>query len=120
VSAVLDPLLIPYFQKRYGNGGLGLCVAAVISEAIVVGCGIALLPRGIFDRALAKSLFLALVSGGLMAVTAHFLRPVLSPFIGAPIALVVYGAALYFTGALDKAQVAQIKATIGRKLSRAR
>ena len=120
ISAVLDPLLIPLFQRRYGNGGLGLCVASVISEAVVVGCGIALLPRGIFDRGLAKSLALAMVSGGLMALVAFALRSVVSPFIGAPLAVLVYGIAIWFTGAVDKDQMAQIKGTIGRKFSRAR
>ncbi len=120
VSAILDPILIPLFQKHSGNGGLGLCVAAVISEALVVGCGIALTPRGIFDRSLLKSLFLALLSGALMALVAHLLHPILSPYIAAPFALLVYAACLWLTGALDKAQVEQLKATIARKFARAR
>ncbi len=120
VSLVLDPVLIPWFQRRSGNGGLGLCVAAVISEAVVVACGIALTPAGVFDRKLIRALLFSFVSGGIMAVVAHFSRPFMSAFISAPLSLVAYGLALLVTGALDKEQVAQLKAAVGRKLSRSR
>src|SRR6478735_3267299 len=120
VSSILDPILIPVFQRRSQNGGLGLCVAAVISELLVIGCGIALAPRGVFDRKLAKALLLALVSGGLMALVAHLLRPFLPPLVAAPLALLVYCVSALVTGAVDKEQVEQIKAIINRRLARGR
>ncbi len=118
VSLVLDPILVPIFQRRSGNGGLGICVAAVISEALVVACGIGLTPRGVFERSLLRSLSLAAVAGALMAVAAWLMRPVLSPFLAAPLSLCVYLAALWLTGAIDKAQIAALKETVLRKLSR--
>lgn len=120
ISVVFDPILVPLFQNRYGNGGMGLCVAAVMSEALVVGIGIALTPRGIFNRALMRSLGLAVVSGGAMAVFAHFTHPYLSPFVAGPIAVLIYGVGIWVTGAIDKQQAEQIKATVMRKLSRGR
>ncbi|HYQ03512.1 MAG TPA: oligosaccharide flippase family protein [Polyangiaceae bacterium] len=119
VSVVLDPVLVPWFQKRMGNGGIGLCVAAVASEALVVACGVALTPRGIFDRVLLKSLAVALLSGGLMAVAAWLMRPILSPFIAAPLSVIAYGGGLWVTGALNDSQIAQIKGAFLRKFSRA-
>ena len=47
VSAALDPLLIGWFQAQYGNGGLGVCTAAVVSEVLMVTGGLWLLPKGI-------------------------------------------------------------------------
>jgi O-antigen/teichoic acid export membrane protein len=47
VSAALDPPLISWFQNHYGNGGLGVCTAAVLSEVLMVGGGLWLLPKGI-------------------------------------------------------------------------
>jgi len=47
VSAVLDPPLISWFQSHHGNGGLGVCTAAVMSEVFMVCGGLWLLPRGI-------------------------------------------------------------------------
>lgn len=120
VSLVLDPILIPWFQRRSGNGGLGLCVAAVISEAFVVACAITLMPRGVFDRRLIRSLALAFVSGCVMALVAHLLKPWLSPFIGAPIAVTAYGVALWATGGVDPDQMAQLKAQLGKRFARFR
>src|SRR5262249_54192989 len=55
-SLVLDPLLVPVFQRRTGNGSLGLCVASVASEAMMVIFGIALAGSGVFDRNLRRSI----------------------------------------------------------------
>jgi O-antigen/teichoic acid export membrane protein len=51
VSAALDPLLITWFQAHHGNGGLGVCTAAVISEVLMVSGGLWLLPKGILANA---------------------------------------------------------------------
>jgi O-antigen/teichoic acid export membrane protein len=50
VSAVLDPPLISWFQSHHGNGGLGVCTAAVISEVFMVCGGLWLLPKGILAQ----------------------------------------------------------------------
>jgi O-antigen/teichoic acid export membrane protein len=118
VSVVLDPLLIPLFQRRSGNGGLGVCIASIVSEAVVVVGFIMLAPRGIFDRALVRVLALAMACGGLMALVPYFLRPYLSPFIIAPLSVCVYAGALVLTGAIDKQQMEQLKSGITRKLLR--
>jgi O-antigen/teichoic acid export membrane protein len=50
ISAALDPFLISWFQTHYGNGGLGVCTAAVISEVFMVCGGLWLLPKGILAQ----------------------------------------------------------------------
>ena len=120
VSLVFDPLLVPWFEKRYGNGGLGLAVASVISEVVVVACGVALAPKGIFDRRFARSLLLAVLSGALMAAAAYFTKPFITPFVAAPLAVLVYCGALVATGGIEKAHLELARATITRKLSRSR
>jgi O-antigen/teichoic acid export membrane protein len=50
VSTALDPLLISWFQAHYGNGGLGVCVATVISEVFMISGGLWLLPKGILSQ----------------------------------------------------------------------
>jgi len=117
-SLVLDPLLVPFFQQRYGNGSLGLCWAAVASETLVVVFGIALMPRGIFNRRLIKSLLLAVLAGGVMAAIAWAMRG-FSPFLSAPLAVLGYGASLIVTGGIDKDQLAQIRGFMNKKLLRA-
>ena len=67
VSAVAGPPLIIWFQANMDNGGLGVCVAAVLSEVLMVAAGLYLLPSGILDRTLARRLGAAFVAGAAMA-----------------------------------------------------
>ncbi len=119
VSVVLDPILVPWFERRYGNGGLGPCVASVFSEAIVVCLGIWLMPRGVFDAQLRRTLFFALLAGLAMALVARLTHS-FSPFVAAPVAVLAYGAVLFMTGEINRTQLAAIKGTVTRKLSRNR
>jgi hypothetical protein len=109
--------LIRYFQRRNGNGGLGLSSALALSELMMVVVGILLMPRGILDRSLGKTLALALLAGLVMAGTALGTRGVPS-LVSAPIAVIAYGAALYVSGAISKQQAAELAAAVRRKLSR--
>ena len=45
MSLVLNPLLVPWFQQRAGNGGLGVSVATVVSEVLMVAGGFWLAPE---------------------------------------------------------------------------
>jgi O-antigen/teichoic acid export membrane protein len=101
VSLVLDPLLIPVFQRRFGNGGMGPSLVAVIGEVIVVGCGVALAPRSLFDRGLLRSFGLAFAAGVIMTVVALLLRG-WNPFLAAPLALLAYAVTLWGIGGLRK------------------
>ncbi|MDB4973298.1 MAG: Membrane protein [Myxococcaceae bacterium] len=117
-NAVLDPFLIRYFQDRHGNGGLGLCVAGAVSEALLVAAGLAIMPRGVFDRGLAKTLSLAVLSGGAMAATAFALRALLPPLVAAPISGLAYGAVLYMSGAISPEQLGALTGLVQRRLRR--
>ena len=119
VSLALDPLLTPWFQRRSGNGGLGPCVAAIVSEVLVVGCGVVLMPKDIFDARLRRTLFFALLSGAAMAVVARLTRSI-TPFVAAPLAVLAYAGALWATGEIDRSQLDKIRDAIARKFSRAR
>lgn len=113
-SAALDPLLIPFFDRTMQNGGLGVCTANVIAEVFMVGIGVVLAPRGIFDRALARQLGLAVVAGAAMFGTARLLG-FLTPFVAAPVAVLVYGGSLWAIGGIDEQQIATFKRVFTRK-----
>jgi O-antigen/teichoic acid export membrane protein len=117
VSCVLDPLLIPWFQAKTGNGGLGLCIATNASELLMVSAGIYLSPPGLFNAALVRKLLLMLVSGLAMVVVAKLLGR-FSPFLAAPIAVLAYAGALVATGALDREKALALKNMFARKLAR--
>jgi O-antigen/teichoic acid export membrane protein len=119
VSLVLDPLLVPWFQRRVGNGGLGVCIATVVSEIIVLGCGIWLAPRGLFDRRFWRSLFPALVSGAAMVAVARALY-LTSSFIAAPIAVTAYVGGLWITGGLNESFIAEFRRLVESRVARLR
>ena len=48
VSIILNYILIPYFQARIGNGGVGSAVATNVTELFIMGAAITLLPKGVF------------------------------------------------------------------------
>ena len=116
-SLVLDPILIQHFQERTGNGGIGLPVTATISELIMVAAGIALMPKGVFDRSLAKSQLIAMLAGAAMAGAAFLLQRIPS-LLAAALAALTYGAALYCMGAIKREQLAWLWAALRRKLQR--
>lgn len=56
VSAVLDPLLIPWAQTHYGNGSLGVSLSIGIAEIAMLTLGLAILPVGVVNRSLGRTL----------------------------------------------------------------
>jgi Na+-driven multidrug efflux pump len=113
-SFVLDPILVPIFQRYAGNGGLGLCVASVISETVMIGCGVWLAPKGVFDKKLLRVVAFTLAAGVGMIVIAQVVRP-LGSFVGAPLSLAAYVAGLWLMGVVDKNQLAAIVGAVLRK-----
>lgn len=114
VSAVVDPIVIPWFQTHAGNGGLGVCWASVASEVMMVGLGIWLLPSGVLAFGMLRPLVSALIGGGSMALVAWLLTGV-HPLLGAPVALVAYALTLWVTGGLNREQIAFLKSVARKK-----
>lgn len=115
VSLVLDPILIPRFQSSHANGGLGICVSLVVSEVLMVTGGALLLPKGVLNRQVFLDLRRSLAAGLAMGASAFLLRA--WPWLSMPISVGVYLAALKALGALDGELIAQLRATVSKKLS---
>jgi O-antigen/teichoic acid export membrane protein len=113
ISLLLDPIFIRWSQKRWGNGGAGLCLTSVVSELFVVVAGVALMPRGVFDRRLARSLLFSVVAGAAMAGIAWVTRPI-GALPSAVLAVIAYAVTLWVTGGLEKAQMDAIRGFMGR------
>ncbi|HEV2700084.1 MAG TPA: oligosaccharide flippase family protein, partial [Steroidobacteraceae bacterium] len=54
ISALADPFLIRWFQQHHGNGGLGVCVASIASEILMLVGATLLIPKGILDRSMLR------------------------------------------------------------------
>ncbi|HVR18191.1 MAG TPA: oligosaccharide flippase family protein [Polyangiaceae bacterium] len=117
VSLGLDPVLIPWFQKGYGNGGIGVCVAGVVSDVVMVGAALLMVERGIVDRSLVAVVAKALVAGCAM-VGLGVATTWLTPFVAAPLTVVAYFAFMYLIGGIHKSELAIAKNAVMRRLSR--
>jgi O-antigen/teichoic acid export membrane protein len=117
VSVVIDPLIIPYCEKRYGNGGLGVCAAAVFSETLMLLAALWLMPRGVVDRKMGRTFALCAISGASLVVTARLLSG-LSPFLAAPLAVSAYGVTLWLLGGIDREQVQTFRQILASKAAK--
>ncbi|MFL6577296.1 MAG: polysaccharide biosynthesis C-terminal domain-containing protein, partial [Povalibacter sp.] len=116
VSAICDPPLIKWFQETTGNGGLGVCVATVFSEILMVSAGLYLLPKGILDRAVLKRLGAAVLAGATMAAIAIALKNFdVNVFVRAALAVLGYLAALRVFGAINAAELRAMVGMIRRR-----
>ena len=118
---VLNPILIPWFQRHNGNGGLGVCVSSVLCEVVLVAVALYMIPHGVINRALAKVLGKGVLAGIAMAAAALGLRSLgVNPWAAAPVAAVVYFGALFLVGGVDMTQIARLTAGIRNRLARRR
>jgi Na+-driven multidrug efflux pump len=113
VSVVCDPPLILWFQAHTGNGSLGVCVASVVSEILMVGAGVYLLPTGILDKALLHKLGTALLAGAVMVLVARVLP--LDSFARAIAAVLAYLGCLWLTGALQMHEIQSLLGLLRRR-----
>jgi O-antigen/teichoic acid export membrane protein len=113
VSLALDPVLIPHFQSRYGNGGLGVCIAVVVAEIAMVSAGICIMPRGALDRSLLRTLCRCAVAALTMAAAGLLLRSF--PILAIPAAAAAYPGVLWLLRELDSDLVSKVRKVLVSK-----
>jgi O-antigen/teichoic acid export membrane protein len=116
VSVVLDPVLIPWFQRRTGNGALGVSVSTVVSELLMVACAVYLVPKAVFDRAFFRQSMRVAIAGGLM-VAVGYTRRWLTPWPSVPLACIAYVGCLRALGGLTDEQLRSLHQVLPRKLA---
>lgn len=85
VSVALDPLLIPWAQRTWGNGSLGVSIAIGIAEIAMVTCGLLIVPRGVVNRVLGRTFVRCLVAAAVSGLVGYLLRGVIPLAIPATI-----------------------------------
>jgi PST family polysaccharide transporter len=104
ISAVADPPLIGWFQAHAGNGGVGVCVANVISELLMVVGAVLLVPKGVLDASLLRLLGKPALAGVAMAGVGLALSRY-NVVLGAVVAMATYAAVLWLIGELRGTQL---------------
>lgn len=113
VSLVLDPILIPRFERAAGNGGLGVSTSIVIAEIAMVAAGLVLLPAGVVDRSLGATAGRSLLAAVAMAGVGFAARAF--PLVAVPLSVATYAGALWALGGLDPEVLALLRDVFQRK-----
>jgi O-antigen/teichoic acid export membrane protein len=74
LNVLLNLAAIPYFQRVYGNGGIGAALATLLCEGLMVVLGVWLMPKGVIDRRMTMSLLKVGVAGGVMVAIGFMAR----------------------------------------------
>jgi len=113
VSTALELVLIPIFQQRTGNGGIGVVAAFVASEFVVFGGAIFLLRRELLGLDIAVDMARALGSAALILLL-FWLMPPLPFLVGVPVCVVAFSLCSIGLGLVRRADV-QLFWTLLRK-----
>jgi O-antigen/teichoic acid export membrane protein len=109
LSTGLDLVLIPLFQRRTGNGGIGVVLGFVASEIVVFGGAALLMPRGSLRPGVAVDVLRALASAGITAVLFHWLPP-LPMAIGVPMCVLAFALCALAFGLIRRSDLSLLKA----------
>jgi O-antigen/teichoic acid export membrane protein len=118
VSTGLDLWLIPLFERRWGNGGVGVIAAFALSEIVVFAGTLYLMPRGSVGWGvlgdMARGAGAAVATGLLMRAL-----PAMTPWLGIPVCVVVFTVASVALGLATRADLQMIWSIAARRAGRA-
>lgn len=114
VSTALDVALIPVFQERFGNGGIGVVVAFGLSEFVVCAGALFILRKDTFQLATAFDVARATGSAAATLIVFHLLPPA-SPWVGLPLCVAAFGAASLALGLIGRGDLVVLRAMLKRR-----
>jgi O-antigen/teichoic acid export membrane protein len=105
--------LVPFCQERFGNGGLGVIFAMAIGELLIVCVSWAIVREAIDGRTVAD-LLRGLVAGAATLLLFKVI-PDLSPFLGIPLCILVFGAVAWMVRLMKASDVQMLVASLRKK-----
>jgi O-antigen/teichoic acid export membrane protein len=109
VSTTLVFMLVPIFQTRDGNGGLGVMYAMAIGELMMFAASCFLL-RHVLDRRTIGDLLRSLLAGA-TTVLLFRLLPEFNPILAIPLCVAMFAALSLLTGAVKRSDVEALVAS---------
>jgi O-antigen/teichoic acid export membrane protein len=114
VGTALDVLLIPLFQQRFGNGGVGVVVAFALSEFVVFAGALKVVRHGALELGTALDAARALGSAG-VTVALFACLPPLSPWAAIPLCVGVFSAASLGLGLVGRRELDALQTLVRRR-----
>lgn len=111
IGAAISWPLVGYCQSRFGNGAIGIVIAAGAAEILVAVAFASLLPRGAVSSAILLNLIRALLTAACAALPLSTLQP-LSLLVSAPLFAITFLAAAMATRLIVPADLAAAISTI--------
>ena len=105
VGTALNFVLIPLFQERLGNGGVGVVVAFALSELVVFAGALMVMRRGTLEPGTALDAARAVAAGGLTVLLFH-LAPPIPAWAGIPLCVAAFAAASMALGLVGRRELA--------------
>jgi len=117
VNPVVNLVLIPLTQQRFGNGAIGAAISLLVTELAIVVVGFWIAGRGLIDRDGARRCGVAAGASAALVAVAFATREIgtVPSLAAGALAFVVYG--LCF-GLATRAEIAFVRARLGRVLRR--
>jgi hypothetical protein len=111
VLVVLDLLLIPATEVRFGNGGVGAAIGTGLAEVGLLAVALFLVPSGILDRRLVAPLVRSAVGVIIIALVAHATasQPVV---LGVALSATAYVGAIGLLGGVTWADIERLHRAI--------
>lgn len=104
LGITIDLVLVPLFQRRTGNGGIGIVVASLASEVAVFAGAALLMPSGSLRGAVAMDVLRAVGCGAATALVFHWL-PALPLYAGIPACIAAFGLCALAAGLIRRSDV---------------
>ena len=104
LGIAMDLVLVPLFQRRTGNGGIGIVVASLASEVAVFAGAALLMPSGSLRGGVAKDVVRAIGCGATTALVFHWL-PALPLYAGIPACIAAFGLCALAAGLIRRSDV---------------
>ena len=116
VNVGLNLFLIPYFQLRTGNGGIGASIATILTEFFVMLNALYLLPTGMLKSHTNQVGWKSLGAGIILAISFWSMTKTGLPWYITPvISVILYGAILLALRTFDPQELAFIKQFLSLK-----
>jgi O-antigen/teichoic acid export membrane protein len=113
VTTAVELALIPFFQSRYGNGGIGIVLAMASGEMVMVTAAVLLL-RDVVDRGMLLD-FARGVSAGLLTILLVRLLPAIPALLAIPVCIVIFVAISAAVGLVRRPDIELLSSMFRRR-----